>query len=79
MERPKKYQIPLKLLEYFVNASQETRHAVKKEKNIETLGLIVGELKNDVVVGKELYFPQQEATTSQVNDLGKFIFKNDHV
>ena len=79
MERPKKYQIPLKLLQYFVNASQETRHAVQNEKNIETLGLIVGELKNDVVVGKELYFPEQEATTSQVNDLGKFLFKKGHV
>ena len=73
MERPKKYQIPSKLLQYFVNASQETRDAVQKTKNIETLGLIVGIIENDIVIGKELYFPRQEATTSQVNNLGRFL------
>lgn len=73
MERPKKYQIPSKLLQHFVNASQETRDAVQKTKNIETLGLIVGIIENDIVIGKELYFPRQEATTSQVNNLGRFL------
>ena len=73
MEKPKQYQIPLKLLQYFVNASQETRDECDKKKNIETLGLIVGILENDIVIGKELYFPRQEATSTRVNNIGKCI------
>ena len=72
MERPKNYQVPLKLLQYFAKTSQETRDKFDKKKNIETLGLIVGIVQNDFVIAKELYFPRQEATTTQVNNLGKF-------
>ena len=76
MERPNRYQIPLKLLQYFVNACQETRDEHDKNKNNETLGLIVGVLENGIAIGKELVFPRQEATSSQVNNLGKFYVHN---
>ena len=76
MEKFKKYRIPTRLLNYFVKISQETRNPLHKENNIETLGLIVGTLENDVVYAKELYLPYQEATASQVNNLGKYSLKS---
>ena len=76
MEKFEKYKIPSGLLDYFVKISQETRNPLHKEKNIETLGLIVGNLENDVVFAKELYLPYQEATASQVNNLGKSFLKS---
>ena len=72
MDRWKTYQIPSKLLEYFVKISQETRHPEDENENIETLGLIVGFHENGVVNAKELYLPRQEASATHVNNLGEF-------
>ena len=70
-----KYRIPNGLLEKFATEAKQNR--TDKGDHRETLAFITGcwnEQENEIIA-KEIIFPKQRGTSTEVEDLGKYIFQ----
>ncbi len=68
-----KYKIPKGLLEKFATEAKQNR--CYKGDHRETLAFVTGcwrEQENDIIA-KEVIFPKQRGTSSNVEDLGKYL------
>ena len=63
------YNIPSKLFEEFGRVARENLD--ENGFQIETLGILIGIKEGSEITAKELIFPDQRGTASDVEDLGK--------
>ena len=63
--------IPDEVISKFLNIATKNISPIDGE-HIETLAFLIGYEDNGTLIGTDLYFPQQNGTSCQVNDEGKY-------
>ena len=67
------YIIPEELLREFRKVSSNNR-SPQDGRHVETLAYLIGYQSDGNLIGTDLVFPKQSATSSHVDDKGKFLF-----
>ncbi len=75
IEIGKMYIIPEQLLREFLKVSSNNR-SPQDGRHVETLAYLIGYQDNGNLIGTDLVFPKQSATSSYVEDRGKYCCSN---
>ena len=67
------YIIPEQLLREFRKVSSNNR-SPQDGRHVETLAYLIGYQSDGNLIGTDLVFPKQSATSSHVDDIGKYFF-----
>ena len=65
------YIIPDQLLQEFCKVSSNNR-SPQDGRHVETLAYLIGYQSDGNLIGTDLVFPKQSATSSHVDDIGKY-------